>query len=364
MPSLEQKNKLTKKVWMQEELAKMEQMLVRLKVRESHQPIAKDTSSKSKLTPEKEQRTIKSNDSSQLSHEKDFKETFQEVPKENPIIVDHIKDDGIEKSPKVSSQKRSKSSSKSDALSESVVPVQSRSPWLTTHSASMVKDQAADNGKSISAMGENGRTVLSPPSTCPSTPTATPKTANAFSNKKPQPVSTTSEPEDSRKVVVNLFDLITQKKGKEAPKQVNTPIAAAAAWSGNSKPLVSQIVTPTTAPMISKSNKQSLADIQAQEEEERRNSRMTNLKGNDIPWHIERKPRAISFDRVIVEQVSQQHEDVELEEALRMIAEMEAREAADAQRSQKQRKQGQQHHNKQPRHSTQSQNKSKPKASN
>ena len=66
----------------------------------------------------------------------------------------------------------------------------------------------------------------------------------------------------------------------------------------------------------------SFSAIQKEEELVKRNSNMTNLKGNEMcPWNVERRARAESIEEVIRRQSREKQDQLELEEQMEKFAE-------------------------------------------
>lgn len=158
--------------------------------------------------------------------------------------------------------------------------------------------------------------------------------------KDSSPIVTFNKSIDSRKMEkktegskmhINLMDYIVSpiktnnlhKKTGHPQQQVSTQIATLM----GDRPKPKQQFTPWSLRTDSKTTKQSLATIQEQEEVQKRNSNTPRLKGNEIHWYVERKPRAQSLESLMVEQELERQEKLELELALKQIAEMEEREA-------------------------------------
>lgn len=87
---------------------------------------------------------------------------------------------------------------------------------------------------------------------------------------------------------------------------------------GASKPVASTSSTANSAIVVQFPQQRQLhlqanvsfRDIQAEEELARQRSNITVLNGNEIPWMIERRPRAESLDRVMVQQAEQSREGI------------------------------------------------------
>ncbi len=73
--------------------------------------------------------------------------------------------------------------------------------------------------------------------------------------------------------------------------------------------------------------KQPFLEILHQEEQDKLAGDIPALKGNDIPWYIQRKPRTQRMEDLIAEQEREREEQAELELALKQIAAMEERES-------------------------------------
>ncbi len=95
------------------------------------------------------------------------------------------------------------------------------------------------------------------------------------------------------------------------------------------KPIESTISPPTRWSSSSYHNprKQPFLEILHQEEQDRLASNIPALKGYDIPWYIQRKPRNQRMEDLIAEQEREREEQAELELALKQIAAMEERES-------------------------------------
>lgn len=315
----EQEEKVSKRSLFQAELALMEQYNVRLEMRNKKQPSTPLAADEITAPPAKAPlATVKVEATSLQSSISTSSE--QKAPSK-PVVE--------KKQPSYqqwTSFTTTSSSSKSAVASEatSTPPAKSKKGWDISPAT-------------LSSASASGRTVLSP--TDPALPSKSSAPVNhsvASSSSAGSPFTSASQ----FSTTVNLDDLLNSKsrRKQQAPTtppsvHASTPTAtwktstpAASAWSASKVPINVSAGTPgkTVSSVASPAAPRtpSLMEIVAQEEKVRQNSTMATLRGNDIPWLVERRERAKSFERLI----EQQREEAEIAEQMRIFAELEERE--------------------------------------
>jgi len=229
--------------------------------------------------------------------------------------------------------------------------------WQTSHSNQKI---------SLSSMLPNGRTVLSP-ANAPSRPPAPAPASNVILPPRnlatsepypllPPPVTTSSPPSNKPigRITFDLSDFLTAKT-PPAKQQQPTPVlftttpspAAKSGWgtssssntttiaakpssSSSSPPLMSPAApVPASTVKVNKpksAQKLSFAEIQAQEELARQQSNMMQLKGNEIPWHVDRKPRGASLETLMQQELAAKAEEEFIQQELAKFAILEEQE--------------------------------------